>query len=69
MSAPVPVLFTLTQVADHIGIAVDGLRKRIQRGEIGSLPIFRIGDGPRSRWMCRKDDLEAWIQARKGGRK
>ena len=56
----------LKEVAKLLGIKYTSLLKRIQRRKIGSLPIFRIGDGPRARWACRAEELEAWIQARKG---
>ena len=56
----------LKEVAARLGIQYPSLLKRIQRREIGTLPIFRTGDGPRSRWACRAEELEAWIQVRKG---
>ncbi|EQD24465.1 MAG: hypothetical protein D084_Lepto4C00431G0004 [Leptospirillum sp. Group IV 'UBA BS'] len=59
-------LLTLRQVATRLNIKYDSLRKRIQRKQIGSLPIFRTGEGPSAHWACYEDDLEAWISARKG---
>jgi hypothetical protein len=64
-----PKLLTLTQVSQLLGIQPQSLRRRIYAGKIGTLPIFQIGDGPRARWGCLEDDLESWIEARKGGRK
>ena len=59
-------LLSLKEVAARLGIQYSGLLKRIQRRKIGSLPIFRTGDSARARWACRAEELEAWIQARKG---
>ena len=59
-------LLSLKEVAARLGIQYSSLLKRIQRRDIGSLPIFRNGDGTRARWACRAEELEAWIQTRKG---
>ncbi|MEC4683063.1 MAG: helix-turn-helix domain-containing protein [Nitrospirota bacterium] len=59
-------LLTLKNVAERLGIKEQSLRRRIHDGKIGTLPIFQTGDGPKAHWACREEDLEAWIQARKG---
>ena len=64
-----PKLLDLKDVAESIGIQHQSLRRRIHEGKVGTLPIFRTGDGPKARWACREDDLESWIESRKGGRK
>lgn len=62
-------LLTLKDVALRLGLQWQSLRRRIHDGKIGSLPIFQTGDGPKARWACYEEDLDAWIEARKGGRK
>ena len=62
-------LLTLKDVAERLGIQWQSLRRRIHDGKIGTLPIFQIGDGPKARWACSEADLDAWVEARKGGRK
>ncbi len=59
-------LLTLDQVATRLNLQYASLRKRIQRRQIGSLPIFRTGEGSSAHWACDEAELEAWIAARKG---
>lgn len=67
MSAPATeAILTLSEVAIRIGLLPESLRSRIHTGKIGSLPIWRNGDGPRARWVCYQSALEAWIESRKG---
>jgi hypothetical protein len=61
-------LLSLKDVATRLNLQYPSLRKRIQRRQIGSLPIFRTGEGPSAHWACYEVDLESWIAARKGGR-
>ncbi len=61
-----PQLLTLRNVATRLGIQEQSLRRRIHDDKIGTLPIFRTGEGPRARWACNEVDLESWIEARKG---
>lgn len=62
-------ILTLKDVAMRLGIQEQSLRRRIHDGKIGSLPIFQTGDGPKARWDCREENLEFWIESRKGGRR
>lgn len=61
-----PTILTLKEVSARLGIQYASLRKRIQRRQVGSLPIFRTGEGPSAHWACCEDELDGWIQARKG---
>ena len=61
-----PRLLTLREVAVRLNLEYASLRKRIQRRQIGSLPIFRTGEGSSAHWACREDELEDWITAKKG---
>ena len=59
-------ILTLDEVAARIGLQPQSLRSRIHKKQIGSLPIFRTGDGPKARWVCYQSALEAWIESRTG---
>jgi predicted DNA-binding transcriptional regulator AlpA len=62
-------ILSLKDVAAFLGIQPQSLRRRISDGKIGTLPLFKISDGPRARWACFEGDLDVWIEARKGGGK
>ena len=58
-------VLSLREVSARLGIKPDSLRKRIQRGQVGTLPMFKIGEGPRAHWHCDREQLESWIETQK----
>lgn len=60
------IILTLDEVAARIGLLPQSLRSRIHTGKIGTLPLWKSGDGPKSRWVCYESEIEDWIDARKG---
>lgn len=61
---PVASRFTPKEVAEMLGIDVEGVYAAIQRGDLKTVNVSRTPDGSKPRYMIPRESLEQFQQAR-----